>query len=98
MNERKGHSQDGTGPGEFGPDYSDRKRYHLGRSPYPTHVIESYKEETKMACDNIDCSCEGCTCDPCECTIDNPCGCDEKTNRKRSKPTGRIENEWKGLV
>ena len=51
-----------------------------------------------MACDNIDCSCEGCTCDPCECTIDNPCGCDEKANRKRSKPTGRIENEWKGLV
>ena len=32
--ERSGHSQDGTGPGEFGPDYSDRKKYHLsGRHP-----------------------------------------------------------------
>ena len=51
-----------------------------------------------MACDNIDCHCEGCTCDPCTCTPDNLCGCDEKVNRKRSKPTGRIENEWKGVV
>ena len=58
---RKGHSQDGTGPGEFGPDYSDRKKYHLTgkRTPYPTHVIESYQEEKKMACDNIECNCEG---------------------------------------
>ena len=28
--ERKGHTQSGTGPGEFGPDYSDRKKYHQG--------------------------------------------------------------------
>ena len=80
-NERKGHSQDGNGPGEFGPNYSDRKRYHLKRSPYPTHVIEAYTEEKKMACDNIDCSCEGCTCDPCTCTPDNLCGCaDDHSN------------------
>ena len=103
MNERKGHSQNGTGPGEFGPDYSDRKRYHLGRSPYPTHVVEAYNaEEKKMACDNIDCSCEGCTCDPCTCTVDNPCGCDEKDAyqgaKRKSRPTGRITNEWKGLI
>ena len=90
--------QSGDGPGEFGPDYSDRKRYHLRKSPYPTHVIESYNEEKKMACNNIDCHCENCTCDPCECTIDNPCGCDERADRKKSKPTGRIENEWKGLI
>ena len=52
-----------------------------------------------MACDNIDCSCEGCTCDPCTCTVDNPCGCDDNTTAKhKSRPTGRIENEWKGLV
>ena len=51
--------------------------------------------EKKMACDNIDCNCENCTCDPCTCTPDNLCGCDDK---KYSKPTGRIENEWKGLV
>ena len=86
--ERKGHSQDGTGPGAFGPDYSDRKRYHLGRSPYPTHVVEAYKEETKMACDNIDCSCEGCTCDPCTCTPESLCGCADVDH----------SNEWKGLV
>ena len=52
-NERKGHSQDGNGPGEFGPNYSDRKRYHergeyvkighgarlgLKRGPYKTRT------------------------------------------------------------
>ncbi len=89
-NERKGHSQSGTGPGEFGPDYSDRKQYHLTgkRTPYPTHVIESYQEEKKMACDNIDCSCEGCTCDPCTCTPDNLCECADKDH----------SNDWKGVV
>ena len=77
--------QSGTGPGEFGPDYSYRKQYHLG--------------ETKMACDNIDCSCEGCTCDPCTCTPEDLCGCNEKeTAQRKSRPTGRITNEWKGLV
>ena len=49
-----------------------------------------------MSCDNIDCNCEGCTCDPCTCTPDNLCGCEP--DRKYSKPTGRSENEWKGLV
>ena len=33
--------------------------------------------ETKMACNNIDCPCEGCTCDPCTCTPDNMCGCED---------------------
>ena len=68
--------------------YSDRKAYHLKRTPYPTHVIESYKEETKMACDNIECNCEGCTCDPCTCTPDNLCGCDDADH----------SNDWKGVV
>ena len=88
-NERKGHSQNGTGPGAFGPDYSDRKKYHLTgkRSPYPAHVIEPYREERKMACDNIECNCEGCTCDPCTCTPDNLCGCAEDHS-----------NDWKGVV
>ena len=50
--------QSGTGPGEFGPDYSDRKRYQLKygkenlvnthrnprQSPYPSHVVEAYRE------------------------------------------------------
>ena len=55
-----------------------------------------------MACDNIDCSCEGCTCDPCTCTPDNLCGCDDKEvyqgAKHKGRPTGRITNEWKGLV
>ena len=84
---REKYTQSGTGPGEFGPDYSDRKQYHLKRSPYPAHVIEAYTEEKKMACDNIECSCEGCTCDPCTCTPDNLCGCAEDHS-----------NDWKGVV
>ena len=86
---REKYTQSGTGPGEFGPDYSDRKQYHLTgkRSPYPTHVIESYQEEKKMACDNIECNCEGCTCDPCTCTPANLCGCADDHS-----------NDWKGVV
>ena len=41
MNERKGHSQDGTGPGAFGPDYSERKKFHLDYHAdweHPTHT------------------------------------------------------------
>lgn len=46
--------QSGKGPGEFGPDYSDRKRYQLGygnESPSPLlkeyldNVVEYEKEE-----------------------------------------------------
>jgi len=40
-----------------------------------------------MACDNIECNCEGCTCDPCTCTPDNLCGCAEDHS-----------NDWKGVV
>ena len=46
--------QSGKGPGEFGPDYSDRKKYQLGygnESPSPllkeylNNVVEYEKEE-----------------------------------------------------
>ena len=36
--DKKRYSQSGTGPGEFGPDYSDRKKYQIGygnESPSP---------------------------------------------------------------
>ena len=36
--EKEKYTQSGTGPGEFGPDYSDRKKYQLGygnESPSP---------------------------------------------------------------
>ena len=37
---REKYTQSGTGPGEFGPDYSDRKQYHLdyhANWEHPTH-------------------------------------------------------------
>ena len=41
--------QSGTGPGEFGPDYSDRKKYQLGygnESPSPKlkeHLVNTHR-------------------------------------------------------
>ena len=80
--------------------YSSRKRYQLGYgNESPSPILKKHLEEIKMACDNIDCSCEGCTCDPCTCTPEDLCGCNEKeTAQRKSRPTGRITNEWKGLV
>ena len=54
-----------------------------------------------MACDNIDCNCENCVCDPCGCTPDNQCGCDDNAYqgaKHKGRPTGRITNEWKGII
>ena len=44
--DKKRYSQSGTGPGEFGPDYSDRKKYQIGygnESPSPAlkEVLDS---------------------------------------------------------
>ena len=44
--DKKRYSQSGTGPGEFGPDYSNRKRNQLGfgnESPSPAlkEVLDS---------------------------------------------------------
>ena len=44
--ERKRYTQSGKGPGEFGPDYSDRKKYQLGHgnespSPMLKEVLDS---------------------------------------------------------
>ena len=44
--DKKRYSQSGTGPGEFGPDYSERKKYQLGHgneSPSPAlkEVLDS---------------------------------------------------------
>ena len=44
--DKKRYSQSGTGPGEFGPDYSDRKKYQLGHgnespSPVLKEMLES---------------------------------------------------------
>jgi len=33
--QRRRYTQSGKGPGEFGPDYSPRKRYQLGEVPIP---------------------------------------------------------------
>ena len=44
--DKKRYSQSGTGPGEFGPDYSDRKKYQLWHgnaspSPMLKEVLDS---------------------------------------------------------
>ena len=44
--DKKRYSQSGTGPGEFGPDYSDIKKYQLGHgnespSPMLKEVLDS---------------------------------------------------------
>ncbi|SVC52877.1 uncharacterized protein METZ01_LOCUS305731 [marine metagenome] len=46
--------QSGKGPGEFGPDYSDRKRYQLGHgneSPSPAlkKVLDELREQSPYA-------------------------------------------------
>ena len=57
--------QSGKGPGEFGPDYSDRKRYQLGygnESPSPLlkeyldNVVEYKKEEDDEKNDEMESS------------------------------------------
>ena len=54
--------------------------------------------EDKMACDNIDCSCEGCTCDPCTCTPDNLCECDGRQIEGYSEWWVDHKDDWKGLI
>ena len=51
-----------------------------------------------MACDNIDCNCEGCTCDPCTCTPDNLCECDGRVVEGYSEWWVDHKDDWKGLV
>ena len=57
--------QSGKGPGEFGPDYSDRKKYQLGygnESPSPLlkeyldNVVEYKKEEDDEKNDEMESS------------------------------------------
>ena len=36
-NDRRGHSQTGRSMGEFGPDYSHRKQYHIDYHTNPEH-------------------------------------------------------------
>ena len=41
--ERAKYTQSGTGPGEFGPDYSDRKKYQLGYgNESPSPALKNY--------------------------------------------------------
>jgi len=44
--ERAKYTQSGTGPGEFGPDYSDRKKYQLGYgNESPSPVLKRHLSE-----------------------------------------------------
>ena len=70
--------QDGTGPGEFGPDYSPRKKYQLGHGkevlvnthrnprqpPYPSHVVDEYRAPNRHASEWINAPSEGRTVSP----------------------------------
>ena len=41
--QRRHYTQSGKGPGEFGPDYSYRKEYHMRKKPpYTPHVREHF--------------------------------------------------------
>ena len=84
--------------------YSDRKRYQLGYgNESPSPALKKHLEGKKMACSNPECFCVDCECDPCLCREDRPCGCDPTVQAVppkvgRSRPAGRIQNEWKGLI
>ena len=44
--ERKRYTQSGKGPGEFGPDYSDRKKYQLGYgNESPSPLLRDYLDK-----------------------------------------------------
>ena len=49
--QRKNYTQSGKGPGEFGPDYSDRKKYQLGldkiKNDKPTGRIDHWWRDQK---------------------------------------------------
>ena len=45
--ERKKYTQSGIGPGEFGPDYSDRKKYQLGYgNESPSPILKEFLNTT----------------------------------------------------
>ena len=45
--EREKYTQSGKGPGEFGPDYSDRKKYQLGYgNESPSPVLKEFLVNT----------------------------------------------------
>ena len=45
--ERKKYTQSGDGPGEFGPDYSDRKKYQLGYgNERPSPILKEFLVNT----------------------------------------------------
>ena len=53
--DKKRYSQSGTGPGEFGPDYSDRKKYQLGHgneSPWP--MLKAVLDSLHQLHDRVD--------------------------------------------
>ena len=46
-NERKKYTQSGEGPGEFGPDYSERKKYQLGYgNESPSPILKEFLNTT----------------------------------------------------
>ena len=53
--DKKRYSQSGTGPGEFGPDYSDRKKYQLGHgNESPSPMLKAVLDSLHQLHDRVD--------------------------------------------
>jgi len=78
--------QSGTGPGEFGPDYSDRKRYQLGygnESPSPKlkeHLVNTHRNPRQS---------------PYPTHVIEEYNVDEHIKRSRKTPLTKEEIEWR---
>ena len=108
--ERKKYTQSGTGPGEFGPDYSDRKKYQLGYgNESPSPVLKEFlvnthrnpRESTYVPhviepykTEETKMACDNIECNCEGCTCD-PCTC---TPDNLCGCADDHSNEWKGVV
>ena len=102
--------QSGKGPGEFGPDYSDRKKYQLGYgNESPSPVLKEFlvnthrnpRESTYVPhviepykTEETKMACDNIECNCEGCTCD-PCTC---TPDNLCGCADDHSNEWKGVV
>ena len=108
--EREKYTQSGKGPGEFGPDYSDRKKYQLGYgNESPSPVLKEFlvnthrnpRESTYVPhviepykTEETKMACDNIECNCEGCTCD-PCTC---TPDNLCGCADDHSNEWKGVV
>ena len=108
--DKKRAVQSGKGPGEFGPDYSDRKKYQLGHgNESPSPVLKEFlvnthrnpRESTYVPhviepykTEETKMACDNIECNCEGCTCD-PCTC---TPDNLCGCADDHSNDWKGLV